>query len=451
MFFRITFVVALVTTAVVFDRDARSQDETPPAVLDIPKPANFYVEGIVRERKKYSFVIKGPDQDYNVRLSARTEILARLPGPNLDWKKRTVGYVIPMSSPTGRSTDNQRVEFKIAARAFVRKKFKTDAERVTTTRREPFEILEPIISQSKSLTTSYGNNDSLELIGEIEPTSTPGIFELAIESKKHRARLGNKLVRLDGFSIVDLLPVETEVFVNGFRDGSDIEATHIEFVRVGDSLRTESNSSLPRVLVVGDTVSFNYFKQLKSSLKGFANVHHPPANCRGTDSHTKLHRWLGLCDQPERAWDVIVFNFGHADATLKKAAYQDQLEKCILQLQKTNAKLIWANSTPVPYGFNAPDLAVSEFIAKPERADFEYEHANPSSLLPGRMRLQNQWAKETIRRFGRIEIVDLWNVVFTDADGQFGEWWFGKSTNFRQTQTKPIANALAKAIKLVTR
>jgi acyl-CoA thioesterase-1 len=118
---------------------------------------------------------------------------------------------------------------------------------------------------------------------------------------------------------------------------------------------------LPRVLLIGDSISMGYTLPVREALKGRANVHHPPENCGATERGlTKLDAWLG-----DGKWDVIHFNFGLHDlkyldkdgqyvlptkgtvvATTEQ--YALNLRTIVARLKKTGAKLIFATTTPVP-------------------------------------------------------------------------------------------------------
>jgi hypothetical protein len=106
----------------------------------------------------------------------------------------------------------------------------------------------------------------------------------------------------------------------------------------------KDDSRLPRVLLIGDSVSRGYTMAVRKGLAGKANVHRAPENCGGTaNGLKKLDVWLG-----DGKWDVIHFNFGiHARAT-PPAQYEERLEGIVARLQKTGAKLIWASTTPIP-------------------------------------------------------------------------------------------------------
>ncbi len=65
---------------------------------------------------------------------------------------------------------------------------------------------------------------------------------------------------------------------------------------------------LPRVLLMGDSVSIAYALEVRKLLSGRANVHRVPANCGSTKTALGsygLVRWLP--DAKEK-WDVIHFN-----------------------------------------------------------------------------------------------------------------------------------------------
>jgi lysophospholipase L1-like esterase len=119
----------------------------------------------------------------------------------------------------------------------------------------------------------------------------------------------------------------------------------------------EDQPGLPRVLLIGDSISIGYTLAVREALAGNANVHRPADNCgptiRGLE---RLDSWLG----PKR-WDVIHFNFGLHDLRLDNGKHQvplDQYEKnlraIVARLKRTGATLIWCSTTPVPETSNPP-------------------------------------------------------------------------------------------------
>lgn len=101
---------------------------------------------------------------------------------------------------------------------------------------------------------------------------------------------------------------------------------------------------LPRVLLIGDSVSRGYTQAVRKALAGKVNVHRAPANCGPTASGIKnLDVWLGNGN-----WDLIHFNFGIHDRNTPVADYTQRLKELILRMRKTKAKLVWASTTPIP-------------------------------------------------------------------------------------------------------
>ena len=119
----------------------------------------------------------------------------------------------------------------------------------------------------------------------------------------------------------------------------------------------EDDASLPRVLLIGDSISIGYTVPTRKVLAGKANVHRPAANCGSTDKGLQsLDNWLG-----DKKWDVIHFNWGLHDlkyvdgkqpTPLKQ--YEANLQQLAQRLKKTKAKLIWCSTTPVPDGKLSP-------------------------------------------------------------------------------------------------
>ena len=125
---------------------------------------------------------------------------------------------------------------------------------------------------------------------------------------------------------------------------------------------------LPRVLLIGDSVSMGYTQAVRERLKDKANVHRPDANCGSTIVGLRdLDKWLGAGH-----WDAIHFNFGLHDLgyvfpnganqdadgnyaipangkpRISLAQYEDNLHRIVARLKPTGARLVWASTTPVP-------------------------------------------------------------------------------------------------------
>jgi lysophospholipase L1-like esterase len=111
-------------------------------------------------------------------------------------------------------------------------------------------------------------------------------------------------------------------------------------------------AGLPRVLIIGDSISIGYTLQVRKLLEGRANVHRIPVNAGATEvGLANMKKWLG-----NGKWDVIHFNFGlhdakHSSATEFRSSreqYAENLRQLIALMKPTGAKLIFATTTPVP-------------------------------------------------------------------------------------------------------
>jgi len=120
------------------------------------------------------------------------------------------------------------------------------------------------------------------------------------------------------------------------------EAKAKGLVTAWDYVKDDPN--LPRVLLIGDSISRGYTVPVRTALAGKVNVHRAPANCGSTTlGLQKLDVWLD-----GGPWDLIHFNFGVHDRNSASEDYADRLAAIVGRLQATGAKLVWANATPLP-------------------------------------------------------------------------------------------------------
>lgn len=137
---------------------------------------------------------------------------------------------------------------------------------------------------------------------------------------------------------------------------------HPAFAKVVD------DPALPRVLLIGDSISIGYTAPTRKQLNGVANVHRIRANAGNTGRAIgNLDKWL---DPKMGTWDVIHFNFGLWDLCYRSPksknqgnrdkvngklthdipTYSKNLEIIVKRLKQTGATLIFATTTPVPEG-----------------------------------------------------------------------------------------------------
>ena len=133
------------------------------------------------------------------------------------------------------------------------------------------------------------------------------------------------------------------------------------------STATCAEDALPRVLMLGDSVTRDAASQMAKDLKGELDIIYAKWESGEVASTTtaleKLDRLLG-----DQKWDVIYFNFGLGDLVYvapgmksfrvlpihvggvratSPQQYEQNLGELVDRLQRTEAKLIWGNTTPI--------------------------------------------------------------------------------------------------------
>ncbi|MBT7067350.1 MAG: alpha/beta hydrolase fold domain-containing protein [Verrucomicrobia bacterium] len=128
--------------------------------------------------------------------------------------------------------------------------------------------------------------------------------------------------------------------------------------------------ALPRVLIIGDSISIGYTAAVRNLLSGKANVHRVKGNCRYSAFGVQhIDEWLGKGD-----WDLIHFNFGlwdwygwSQDPKATPESYKANLDQIVTKLKATRAKLIFALTTPPCIG---PDRKMKIIITEERAKEF---------------------------------------------------------------------------------
>lgn len=126
--------------------------------------------------------------------------------------------------------------------------------------------------------------------------------------------------------------------------------------------------ALPRVLIIGDSISISYTAPTRELLAGQANLHRVRGNAGDSAMGLKgLSKWL---DTKNGQWDLVHFNWGLWDLCYRNPKSKNQgnrdkkkgtlthtpevyaanLEKIVTELKKTGAILVFATTTPIPEG-----------------------------------------------------------------------------------------------------
>ncbi len=141
-----------------------------------------------------------------------------------------------------------------------------------------------------------------------------------------------------------------------------VASTQLLFGADAQDVSTGIKPDLPKVLIIGDSISIGYTPPLETLLKGKAEVVHNPGNATHSGNGVaRLDEWLG-----NTKWDVIHFNHGlhdlkYVDENGKNSAFEESghiqvplrqykknMEVIVRRLKDTGAKLIFATTTAYP-------------------------------------------------------------------------------------------------------
>jgi acyl-CoA thioesterase-1 len=159
---------------------------------------------------------------------------------------------------------------------------------------------------------------------------------------------------------------------------------------------------LPRVLLIGDSISIGYTVPLRWQMKGKVNLHRPLENCMNTRNGLQhLDRWLG-----GGGWQVILFNFGLHDAirqdrqnVVVPGEYAENLAAIVERLRATGARLVWVTTTPVP---EAPPIPYEDMPVLDRAKVQEYRQED----IP----VYNAAAEEVMGKH-QVPMIDLYGFV----------------------------------------
>ena len=200
-------------------------------------------------------------------------------------------------------------------------------------------------------------------------------------------------------------------------------------------------AGLPRVLIIGDSISIAYTLTVRRELDGVANVYRIKAN--GGATKTALDSY-GLCRwiKDGEKWDVIFFNHGVHDASYrfedgsdkdKDGNYASPIRGCkpyvsvdeyeknlyaiVAILRKTGAKLVFGTTTPIPNSLAEKYVENSEL-------------------------LYNEVAKKVMTEED-IAVVDLWAAVKPNQD----KLQIPRNVHFQAEGSKVLGKEVAGAIR----
>ena len=195
-----------------------------------------------------------------------------------------------------------------------------------------------------------------------------------------------------------------------------------EGIEWADIWVTHANKDdLPRVLLVGDSITRGYFAEVEKHLAGKANCARlTTSKCVSDPSFVDEVQLL----LKHYRFSVIHFNNGLHGFVYTEEQYRDGLVKTVdaIREQGEEAKLIWATTTPVRQGND-----LKKFGERTER-----------------VRVRNKFAAEIMKKRD-IPTNDLFGLVEEHPD-----WYSSDGTHFnakgKEAQSKQVAESVAKLL-----
>lgn len=253
---------------------------------------------------------------------------------------------------------------------------------------------------------------------------------IVIDGKPRQVKLRPKNWRIwveDAIDPAALVAGFWQTTIRGKQAGERFVIREMEVSKLPDP-RESDDPKLPRVLVIGDSISMNYHDAAKQALAGVANYHRCEGNAF-TSGHgvRNAELWMGNFNEPGFHWDVIQFNHGLHDLkqgydqasgefgpySVLLTDYKANLEKLIGVLKQSGAKLIWCSTTPVPN-----DNKGTYARRKGAAAEF------------------NAAALEVMRRHPEILVNDLHGLIA--GSPLFNDWRKGNDVHFYQESEKMV-------------
>lgn len=176
------------------------------------------------------------------------------------------------------------------------------------------------------------------------------------------------------------------------------------WVALAETKEAVINPSLPNILLIGDSISAGYEKQVKQALAGKANVIKNAGNAEWTGTGIKkIDSYLG-----DTKWDIIHFNWGlwdiygwqYDNEERSPEAYAKRLDQLVTRMKKTGAKLIWATTTPACPG---PEQTMLKRFKK------------EVVITPEQQAKYSQASLEVMKKHG-VEINDLYQHILPTLD-----------------------------------
>ena len=200
------------------------------------------INGVVTERKKYSFFVRQGKKEYTVKLGRGAPVALKMNRPWFDWQNHKV-VVDAVSFPEDIEPNSSgRVSVKLPAKhLFLISRF-SNAKVMNQVMSVDVKRINFYLVTPDDPGHHFPTAQRPYIAGAVGP-GTEDTAQLQINDQSVPVKLGFRYATMSGFSITQLEPEKTQVFLTGNRDpgSNEITASRVLFqpVTVRDSAATK--------------------------------------------------------------------------------------------------------------------------------------------------------------------------------------------------------------------
>ncbi|MDB4458485.1 hypothetical protein N9068_00345 [bacterium] len=216
--------------------------KTPPNVIRI--------EGMVTERKKYSIRVKQGEQEFDVKLTDGVAIALKMNRPWYDWKNKQV--VVDAIDENVASADSKRVGVPLPAQKLFLISRLGNAKTMQATMAKKVKRLNFYLVTPEDTGHHQPTADEPFLSGELfVENDQPYVI---VNDEKISVMLGFRFATMNGFSINQLKPNQTQVFLTGTRGKNEQEilTSRILFQPVQKKTSKQANVTGQAIKIAND-------------------------------------------------------------------------------------------------------------------------------------------------------------------------------------------------------
>lgn len=229
--------------------ESRLKAQTQPTVKKT-SPEAVRIEGIVTGRKKYSIRVKQGEQEFDVKLTDGVAIALKMNRPWYDWKNQQV--VVDAIAENVDAADLKRVGVPLPAKQLFLISRLGNTQTMQSTMAEDIKRLNFYLLTPEDTGHHLPTADEPFLSGELFVDNNQP--HLIVDDEKIPIMLGFRFATMNGFSVNQLKPNQTQVFLTGTRgkNESEIHTSRILFQPIQQQINEQASIAEPAIKIAND-------------------------------------------------------------------------------------------------------------------------------------------------------------------------------------------------------